>query len=266
MKSGQKTVSLLFKFFLFFTLLVFSCKSAEERLEPLKSTSEYRLDDIEKTIADDPVKGIHLIHVYRALYGEGSRHALNYTPETAELLLKLEGQAVENLKAAQLLAFGEKRWEDAASMARSLAAMGVVVGSTGMEPEIMLAEAKSALEEGDNLRAFLSAMRSHEISPLSPADLLPFLERAVDQKQRRTAAYFLAAADKTRGSAVPKNIRDYAEGRDTVSDMVKGVATVLVDRGVRTEKGMTYADRLLGSAFFVESPEAVRKLYSIVKP
>jgi len=134
---------------LLFTL-VFSCTTAEEKLQPVKSTSAYRMEDIEHQTAEDPVKAIHLITVYRALYGEESRHSGNFTPETEEHLKQLESMAIENLKTAQILAIEEKRWDDAASMARSLAALGIKVSNTGMEPDILLAEAKASLETGDN--------------------------------------------------------------------------------------------------------------------
>jgi len=246
-------------------LIFFSCTTAEEKLQPVKSTSEYRMEDIEKNIEDDPVKAIHLITVYRSLYGEGSRYAADFTPEMAGQLDSMESAAAENLKAAQLLAIEEQRFEDAASMARSLAALGIDVSNTGMEPEIILAEAKAALEAKNNLKAFLSAVRSHEQKKLSLPDLLLFLERAVEQKQRRTAAYFLQAADEQGGRAnIPQELREYAEGRDTVSDMIKGVATVVVDKGIRTEQGRAYPDRIGGSAFFVDSSGLLITNYHVI--
>jgi len=245
--------------------IFFSCITAEEKLQPVKSTSAYRLEDIEKTLDENPVKAIHLITVYRAIYGQDSRHAQEFTPEMAGQLDNMESTATENLKAAQLLAIAEQRFEDAASMARSLAAIGIGVSSTGMEPEIILAEAKAALEKGNNLQAFLSAVRSHEQKKLSFPDLLLFLERAVEQKQRRTAAFFLRAADEAGGrSAIPRELREYAEGSDTVSDMIKGVATVMVDRGIRTEQGRAYPDRIGGSAFFVDSSGLLITNYHVI--
>ncbi|MDR1143632.1 MAG: trypsin-like peptidase domain-containing protein [Spirochaetaceae bacterium] len=258
--------------FLFCMAGLLACTSAEEKLSAPASTSDYRLGDIEKYAAEDPVRAIHLAGVYRALYGEGTRYAEQFTPETAEHLAELEALAADNLKAAQILAITEERWDDAASLARSLSALGIAVESTGMEPGIILAEANAALEEGNNLKAFLSAARSHELSSLALSDLLPFLKRAVEQKQRRTAAFFLQAADETVRSGrlggaspvIPRELREYAEGLDTVSDMVKGVATVLIDRGFRTERGRAYPDRVLGSAFFVDSSGLLITNYHVI--
>jgi S1-C subfamily serine protease len=273
--EGLRNMKQYILFLPFILAVLLSCQTAEDKLKPPRSTSEYRLEDIEKFAADDPVKAIHLVTVYRSLYGEESRHAQDFTSQMDERLTRLGNLAMENLKAAQLLAIEEKRWEDAASMARSLAAVGQGVDSTGMEPEIILAEAKAALEEGHNLKAFLSAVRSHELDRLSVSDLLPFLERAVEQNQRRTAAFFLNAADEAlrsesrqpgaaRQTVVPRELREYAEGRDSVSDMIKGVATVLVDRGLRTERGRAYPDWVLGSAFFVDSSGLLITNYHVI--
>jgi S1-C subfamily serine protease len=76
------------------------------------------------------------------------------------------------------------------------------------------------------------------------------LEQAVELRQRGGAAFFFTAAEKQ--GAIPEELRLYAQGRDTAADMVKGVATVLVDRGYRIEKGRGIPDWVLGSAFFVD--------------
>ncbi|MDR0599461.1 MAG: S1C family serine protease [Treponema sp.] len=245
-----------------------ACATPEERLAPPQSTSVYRLGDIEKYAAEDPPRAIHLIEVYRALYGGESRHAPEFSPQAARRLEELETLAVENMKAAQIKALEEKRWDDAASLARSLTALNIAVESTGMEPEIILEEARSALAAGNNLQAFLAAVRSHELKPLSPAEILPFLEQAARQNQRRAAAFFLRAADQAapgaERAAIPRELRDYAEGRDPVSDMIKGVATVLVDRGLRAQRGRAYLDRVLGSAFFVDPSGLLITNYHVI--
>ncbi|MDR2767895.1 MAG: S1C family serine protease [Treponema sp.] len=248
---------------------LFSCASAEQKLAPPKSTSEYRLSDIENCLESDGAKAIHLISVFKALYGPESRYASDYTEALEKQLEGYRVRAVENMRAAQARALDEKRWEDAASLARSLAALGVTVENTGAESEIILAEAVEALAAGENLKAFLLALRSHEMEALAFDDIYPFLERAVEQKQRRTAAFFLEAADRAAKNAgeikeIPPEMREYAGGSDTVADMVKGVATVIVDRGLRAERGMAYRDRVLGSAFFVDSSGLLITNYHVI--
>ncbi|MDR1373932.1 MAG: trypsin-like peptidase domain-containing protein, partial [Treponema sp.] len=233
-----------------------SCLSVEtqkKRLRPRVSTSEWRLKDIERYVQEDPVKAVHLIGMYDAIYGE-ERSGDESDPDIVLRLEVLEKEAVQNMRESQRQAVEEKRWDDAASLARSLAAMGVAVENTGMEPDLILAAARDMLEAGNNLGAFLAAVRVHQYKALSTADALLFLERAAAAKQRRTAAFFLAAADAAAEdrNSISEDLRRYAEGRDTAADMIKGVATVIVDRGYRTERGRALPDRTLGSAFFVD--------------
>ncbi|MDR2185221.1 MAG: S1C family serine protease [Treponema sp.] len=252
----------------FLTVSLISCLSVEtqkKRLRPRVSTSEWRLKDIERCVQEDPVKAVHLIGMYDAIYG--GEHAENETDPGIVLRLEgLEKEAIQNMKESQRKAVEERRWDDAASLARSLAAMGVAVENTGMEPDLVLAAAKDMLEAGNDLGAFLAAVRAHQHKTLSADDALLFLERAAEARQRRTAAFFLAAAEAVLedGSRIPGNLRLYAEGQDTAADMIKGVATVVVDRGYRTERGRALPDRILGSAFFVDASGLLITNYHVI--
>jgi S1-C subfamily serine protease len=235
--------------------MFFSCHSiaeAERRLSPPRSTSEFRLDDIKNCIDDDPALAIHRIGIYRTIYG--TEDSISENDETIQKTLKnLEEEAISRLKEFQRKAIEEKRWGDAASLARSLVNLGIPVEQPGNEPEFVLSEAKKDLGEGNYLPAFLGAVQSHE--ELSFEDALLFLEHAVKAKQRRTAAFFLAAAERLadgNGGNIMEEFRAYAQGRDSPSDMINGVATVIVDRGTRIERGLGFPDMALGSAFFVD--------------
>jgi S1-C subfamily serine protease len=235
---------------------------AEKRLAPLRSTEELRLEDIRRFVTEEPVRAIHLIGICRSIYGDPAQEA-GQDPALTEELAALENQAVRNIEGAQKLAISEKRWEDAASLARSLSSLGISVANTGMEPDLLLAEARDRLAAGDNLAAFLGAVRSHNLKPLEARDALPFLERAVAVQQRRAASFFLAIMD-SRGGAVPEELRQFARGQDTASDMIKGVATVLVNRGFRIERGAGSPDWVLGSAFFVDPSGLMITNYHVI--
>jgi S1-C subfamily serine protease len=246
--------------------VLLSCLSArtqEKRLTPHRSTSEVRLSDIRRFVSEDPVRAVHLIGIYRIVYGPGS-----ILPEGSDSRLLsdidvMETEAVENMKGLQARAIREERWDDAASLSRSLASLGVAVESTGMERDFILAEAKKMLAEGSDLGAFLEAVRANGMGTLDAEDALRFLERAVEVKQRRTAARFLAIADSA-GADVPPEFRDYAEGQEAPQDMIRGVATVLVDRGYRIEKGRGIPDRVLGSAFFIDASGLLVTNYHVI--
>ncbi|MDR2631451.1 MAG: S1C family serine protease [Spirochaetaceae bacterium] len=235
-----------------------SAAQAEKRLEPLKSSDQFRLDDIEGYVSENPERAIHLIGIHRRIY-----RMEDTDPVASSRLRSLEEVAVRNLIDSQAQAVREKRWDDAASLARSLGALEISVENTGMEPDFLLADAKDKVSGGNYLEAFLAALRAHELRPLEFEDALFFLEQAVKVKQRRTAAFFFTAAE-ARGGIIPEELRRYARGRDTATDMVKGVATVLVDRGYRIEKGRGLPDWVLGSAFFVDDTGLLITNYHVI--
>lgn len=246
-------------------LLLCSCVSAEARLTPPQPAGEYRLNDIDKAVSEDPVKAVHLIGIYRTLYREDIEE--DDSGEIESRLTDYHDRAVSAIRDSQLSAIEEKRWDDAASLARSLSVLGIDVERTGMEPDFVLADAKEQLEAGNDLAAFLGAVRVHELKALEAEDALLFLERAFALKQRRTAAFFLSIIDNYGSGSVPAvdaELRAFAAGQDTASDMIKGVATVWVDRGYTIRRGMGTPDRVIGSAFFVDASGLLITNYHVI--
>ncbi|MDR1107729.1 MAG: trypsin, partial [Spirochaetaceae bacterium] len=47
-----------------------SVSRAEERLEPLKSSGQFRLDDIAAYVSENPERAIHLVEIHKRVYGE----------------------------------------------------------------------------------------------------------------------------------------------------------------------------------------------------
>jgi len=242
------------------TLLLFSCPSTG-RINPdsLRTTVSIRLSDIEEQ-QDNPVYALNLIYMFKEIY------SVTRNDESSEWirLAQFEKDAIENLQAIREKAVQEERWEDAASFSRSLASLGITDEDTSLEPEYILADAKKKLSSGDTLGAFLAAVKSNEITPLDFDSSLLFLQKAVEVKQRRSAAFFLSAALAAGGGNIPQGLMEYAQGRDSVSDMIKGVATVIVDRGIRVERGRASSDRSLGSAFFVDSSGLLITNYHVI--
>jgi S1-C subfamily serine protease len=257
----------LLVFLLAFLAACHTQAAAEKKLAPPRSVKDFRLEDISKYVTEDPARAVHLIEVYRIIYGPGSAYPDGADPEVREQLEGLRTGAAENLRAAQVKAVEEKRWTDAASLARSLARLGIDVESTGEEPDLILEYSKQQLAEGNNLPAFLAAVRAHKLNALDFDDALLFLKKAAEVKQRRSAAAFLSIIDNlksSRGREVPAELRSYAEGRDAAADMIKGVATVWVDRGYRIERGRGIPDRVLGSAFFVDASGLLITNYHVI--
>ena len=250
------------------SLFVASCNTqaaAERKLTPPKSVKDFRIDDITKQVKDDPAKAIHLLEIYNILYGARSEIPNDLSPNDQNKLIALREEATENLINAQIKAVEEKRWADATSLARSLANLGIKAESTGDEPELILEYAKEQLSEGKNLPAFLAAVRAHNLKPLSFDDALLFLRKAAEVRQRRTAAFFLSIIEGMgREAQIPQELKIYAQGRDTPTDMIKGVATVLVERGVKIQQGIGVPDNVLGSAFFVDATGLLITNYHVI--
>ena len=244
-------------------LLIFSCQSEGKRgnTEELSSltTSSIRLEDINKQIQDNPVSALNLIYSYKEIYS-GTDDVENW-----KLLAQYEEEAVKSLSEMQEKAIEEERWDDALSFGRSIASVGVKNSYTGREAAFTLSGAKKKLKDGDNLGAFLMAVKAHEMQPLDYQSALLFLEKAVEGRQRRSSAFFLAAAQSAGGRNIPADLREYATGRDTASDMIKGVATVIVDKGYRIERGIGIPDRALGSAFFVDASGLLITNYHVIE-
>ncbi|MCL2196665.1 MAG: S1C family serine protease [Treponema sp.] len=249
--------------FIFAVLLIFSCESLRNSDNDFlsRTTSSVRLGDIEKQLKENPIAALNLIFMYKEIYSA----ALDEENEDRQILNQYENKAAEELCAMQNKAIEEERWDDAVSLNRSIASIGIKNEHTGKEAVFVLAGAKKKIADGNNLGGFLDAVRSHEMQPLDSASALLFLEKAVEGRQRRSSAYFFTAAQNAGARNIPANLREYATGRDTVSDMIKGVATVLVDRGYRIERGYGIPDRVLGSAFFVDASGLLITNYHVIE-
>ena len=263
-----KPIRLMRVLSLILAIFFISCHTqatAERRLTPPQSVRNFRLNDISNHVSDDPARAIHLLEVYEILYGPSRVFPEGHPPYVEAMLTALRTEATENLIAAQMEAVEEKRWADAASFARSLARLGIYVESSAEEPCLVLEYAKSQLSERNNLQAFLAAVEAHRISPLGFDDAFLFLERAMEVRQRRTAAFFYTIiSDLGESQRVSAELREYAQGRDSVAEMVRGVATVWVDRGIRIHQGRGVPDRGIGSAFFVDSSGLLITNYHVI--
>jgi len=246
-------------------LLIFSCESLKKTEDDTaaRTTSSIRLDNIEKQLGENPVAALNLVYIYKEVYSAPREN--DEINEDWRQISEYEKQAIEKIHAMQNKAIEEERWDDAVSLNRSLAGIGIKNEHTGKEAAFILSGAKKKMADGNSLGGFLDAVRSHEMQPLDSASAVLFLEKAVEGRQRRSSAYFLAAAQSAGARNIPANLRDYAAGRDSVSEMIKGVATVLVDRGYRIERGYGIPDRVLGSAFFVDASGLLITNYHVIE-
>ncbi len=112
-----------------------------------------------------------------------------------------------------------------------------------------LAGFRSAVQLG-NWNEALVFYRSLQACELSPADWNEEkLKTARVQSWQQGGNDVLAALENIQSSTP----QDEAPSPLTVARMIQGTVTVWVDRGLRIENGVGYADRVIGSGFFIDS-------------
>jgi S1-C subfamily serine protease len=246
--------------------VLFSCATAAQRLEPPQYTIDIRLADIEHLADSDPTAAIQAIEVFKARYP-------NIDASQREVLETLFQRAVKKLLADTQEAIQAKEWNRARSLFRSLAVLGsskVLSIDLSMElpgvteAGLLLLQAEHYLSQGKNLEAFLSLVQASQSgAPINADQAYPFFKRAVELKLRPLAQFVYTLALQS-DSRVEESDRLFFQGRDTTAEMIRGVATVLVDRGLRIEKGRSYADRVLGSAFFIDKSGLLITNYHVI--
>ncbi len=237
--------------------VLLSCVSSERRLEAPRSTTQMRLEDIEASVAEAPEHALHLLGAFGIAYGDSLSDA------DSQRAVRLRENALGTLAAKYRKAVEERSWLDAASCARSLRAVGAGVDAPS-DAYYLLRRSRELLDKNDEVPAFLTAALAHRIEPLSEEDARLFLNRAVETGQRRTAAFFAKIIGKLGGKTTEAE-KAFISQSSPPSEMIKGVATVWVDRGIKIDKGMGIPDRVIGSAFFIDRRGYLVTNYHVVE-
>ncbi|WP_304222381.1 S1C family serine protease [Gracilinema caldarium] len=244
-----------------FPLLVFlfvSCVSASHRLEPPRFAMELRFSDLERLTEAEPTQAIHAIQVFKERYP-----ALD--AQQTEQLDTLYQRACKTIIAKTHEAIDAKQWTKARSLLRSLFVLDLAQEFPEIsEGKILMLQAEDFLSGGKDLEAFLALLQAAQSGFDVYADrALPFFKRAIELNLRPLALYIYQLALQS-DSRVQDSEKSYLRGRDSTAEMIRGVATVLVDRGIRIEKGRSYADRVLGSAFFIDKSGLLITNYHVI--
>jgi len=235
-----------------------SCTSAAQRLAPPQYTMDLRFSDIEGLVDQSPTAAIQAIEVFKARYPD-----LDDTQR--QNLDDLFKRASDQLLYRTQEAVGAKDWNRARSLFRSLSVLGLSTEMAGIsEAGLLLSQAEDYLSQERNLEAFLALVQAYQSGATIDADkAYPFYHRAMELKLRPLALFVYTMALQS-DSRVGESDKLFLQGRDTTADMIRGVATVLVDRGIRIEKGRSYADRVLGSAFFIDKSGLLITNYHVI--
>lgn len=172
-------------------------------------------------------------------------------------LATLREQAISSIGSALTVAVAEQRFLDAVALRRSLhtieaadeGASPLPSSASYSVPSLYRQEVERLATGGDTVPALMLGLRLAEAAPdlLTSADYGRLLQLATDLGNRRAAELIAEALPQTArpSDAVDGETVDYAQ-------MLRGMVTVLVDRGITIRRGVGVPDRVIGSGFFID--------------
>jgi S1-C subfamily serine protease len=177
---------------------------------------------------------------------DGIRRANVDVPDLASF----STQALDSLSKAFTDAIDGKKFEDALRLLESARTLGQPQIAGTWTEKMVLAEIASAQEKaGDTILGLLTRLRVLALADPAENDYQAALADATTMGNRAVVRS-LASAMKERGFAVPASAD--VESVPSFPRMISGTVTILVDRGIKVEKGVGFPDRVIGSGFFID--------------
>lgn len=149
----------------------------------------------------------------------------------------------------------------------SLRALGIEPSgnedASALESSLLAGKAEALFDEGNSAAALAVLLQAPSPGLLS-AQLLELGIDAAMSLNNRAAAAVLADALEPQGN-LQEEIRLFLSGRELPVEMLDGVVTVLVNRGLRLEGGVGIPDRVIGSGFFVDPRGYIITNYHVIE-
>lgn len=163
----------------------------------------------------------------------------------------LQAQAVDSLSKAFTAAIQSKSYGEALRLFDSATALGRAdILGTWTEKTLLKEIAASQDASADQVLALLTRLRILSLGSPLEADYADALSTA-SALGNHAAVLSLAAAMKAQGMSVPAGV-DTNETSPSFPKMISGTVTILVDKGIKVEKGVGYPERVIGSGFFID--------------
>ena len=226
-------------------------------------TTAYVVAEIEQQIAAG--ESLNAMQRIWALESESSAQV------GAEELAGLRSAALSAMRDALELAWQDQRYLEAAALVQSLATAAAVTSAEpaagGSEagsrslPEMYRREVQHLTAAGDEVSALLLGLRAIAEQPYTVADLRALRDLAERTGNTRALAV-LAAAAAERGLVLPV---PELPPPPPFADMLGGMVTVWVDRGVELHRGVGIPDRVIGSGFFIDRRGHVLTNYHVIQ-
>jgi serine protease Do len=162
----------------------------------------------------------------------------------------ISAQAVDSLSTAFKTAVDAKKFDEALRLMDSARTLGKpqIVG-TWTEKSLLNEIAAGQEASGDTVLALLSRLRLVSLPDSEEKDYAAALADAASVGNRAVKRE-LVAAMKDKGFAVPAGSE--TDSQPSFPSMISGTVTILVNRGIKVERGVGYPDRVIGSGFFID--------------
>ena len=143
-----------------------------------------------------------------------------------------------------------KQFSDALRLFDSASTLGQQKVTGEWTEKSLLDEIAMAQEaSGDTVIGLLSRLHVLELQDPTEKEYDAALSDAMAVGNREVQRS-LVSAMKDHGFAVPAGAQ--ADTAPTFPRMISGTVTILVDRGIKVERGVGYADKVIGSGFFID--------------
>jgi len=232
MKIRQAAVGL-------FVALAAGCAGTPPAPAPVTPLPQARVDDLRSLIASGSyLQALSKIDTIRR---EGAQ-----VPD----LDSVSAQAVESLSAAFKAAVDGKKYEDALRLLDSARTLGRPEIAGSWTEKSLLSEIAAAQDSaGEKVLALLSRLRIIGLGDAAAGDYAAAFA-AASAAGNRAVMRELASAMKEHGFEAPAEAG--FDSPPSFPSMISGTVTILVNRGIKVERGVGYPDRVIGSGFFID--------------
>lgn len=230
-------------------LLLSGCSSTGQYVAT-PALTEVTVDQIEEDIqSGDPFRALQ--HISLLEKGE--------VPVPASTLEALQEDAAQILVSLFEDAISNKDFRTARSLfLSSRLVFGKNQYAEWTAEKLIQAEAKQLLARGEAVPALITLANAGAIAGLDSGDVELFQTAAGELGY---GSLFVALSNLTESSGEA----DYALSPPKTSSMVSGTVTILVNKGIRLERGVGYPDSVIGSGFFIDPRGYILTNYHVIE-
>jgi S1-C subfamily serine protease len=177
---------------------------------------------------------------------------------------RFSAAAVEELERSLDDAIDRGEHEQALISYWSLVASGQREPDPAFETQLYLGRARELLSSGAEPAALASLLQAPELGSLPLDSVNTALETALRLNNRAVAAELVPVLEEL-GQQPAASVLSFIEESEAPVDMLDGVVTIFVNRGLRLERGVGIPDRVIGSGFFVDPRGYIVTNYHVIE-